>query len=191
LVVFFGANDSSVPEAENRQHVPLDEYLSNLEAIISHPSVTAHNPKIVLIAPAPIDEHLVWANDAAQGRTVISRKNAVLKEYSEAVVALGGRLGVPVVDLWKAFMAKTGWTEENWKQGEPLVGSLDVEQNQELVRLMHDGLHFNAAGYQVLFGEFLKVVRENITELAPENLPLLLPVWNDAKAWEEWDVAHK
>jgi lysophospholipase L1-like esterase len=169
----------------------LDEYLSNLEAIISHPSVTAHNPKIVLIAPAPIDEHLVWANDAAQGRTVISRKNAVLKEYSEAVVALGGRLGVPVVDLWKAFMAKTGWTEENWKQGEPLVGSLDVEQNQELVRLMHDGLHFNAAGYQVLFGEFLKVVRENIAELAPENLPLLLPVWNDAKAWEEWDVAHK
>lgn len=96
-----------------------------------------------------------------------------------------------MVDLWKAFMAKTGWTEENWKQGEPLVGSLDVEQNQELVRLMHDGLHFNAAGYQVLFGEFLKVVRENIAELAPENLPLLLPVWNDAKAWEEWDAAQK
>ncbi|KAF1972355.1 SGNH hydrolase [Bimuria novae-zelandiae CBS 107.79] len=191
LVVFLGANDSSLPGAENKQHVPLPEYVSNLEQILKHPSVTAHNPKIVLIAPAPIDEHLVWDDDKTKGRHAVSRKNAVLKQYSEAAVELGDKLGVPVVNLWKAFMAKTGWKAEEWKESEPIVGSLEMPQNEELVRLLSDGLHFNPAGYQLMLGEFLKVVREKIPDLAPENVPLLLPLWNDAAAWEVWDAKHK
>ena len=165
--------------------MPLEEYIANLKKIIAHPCITAHNPKVVLIAPSPIDEHLVWANDAAQGRKVISRHNIVSKQYSEAVVELGAELGVPVVDLWKAFMSRTGW-----KEGEPLVGSLNEPRNEELEKLMYDGLHFTPLAYQVLFEEFSKTVREHIPELAPENVPLLMPVWNDTKAWEEWDNAH-
>lgn len=191
LVIFFGANDASLPEAENKQHVPLEEYLSNIEAITTHPTVTAHNPKILLVAPPPIEEHLIWANDAAQGRKAVSRKNAVVKQYAEAVVALGGKLGLPVIDLWATFMAKTGWKQEDWREGQPIVGSLEVEQNPKLVELLYDGLHFNPAGYQLMLDEFLKVVRETMPELAPESLPLLLPLWNDPKAWEEWDAAHK
>ncbi|KAJ4356397.1 uncharacterized protein N0V89_004430 [Didymosphaeria variabile] len=191
LVVFFGANDASRPEAENRQHVPLQEYVSNLEKIITHPSVTAHNPKVVLVTPAPIDEHLVWANDKSLGRADVSRRNIDLKKYSEAAAALGEKLGIPVVNLWKAFMAKTGWKEEEWKENEPILGSLELPQNEELVRLMHDGLHFNPAAYQILLEEFLKALREQTPELSPENIPLLLPLWNDAEAWAAWDATHK
>jgi lysophospholipase L1-like esterase len=140
-VVFLGANDASRPGVENRQHVPLDEYVSNLENIITHPSVTAHNPKVVLVAPAPIDEHLVWAHDKSQGRAAVSRKNVDLKKYSEAVVGLGEKLGIPVVNLWKTFMSKTGWKEAEWKQSKPILGSLELPQSEELVRLLHDGKH--------------------------------------------------
>ena len=191
LVVFFGANDASLPKAENNQHVPLEEYVSNLEAMMTHPSVSAHNPKVLLVAPPPIEEHLIWTSDAAQGRKAVSRKNVVVKRYAEAAVALADKLGLPVVDLWTTFMAKTAWKREDWKEGQPLPGSLEMEQDPELVKLLYDGLHFNPAGYQLMLGEFLKVVREKIPELAPESIPLLLPLWNDPKAWEEWDAAHK
>ncbi|KAF2448698.1 SGNH hydrolase [Karstenula rhodostoma CBS 690.94] len=190
LVVFLGANDASRPGAENKQHVPLEEYVSNLEKIITHPSVTAHSPKVVLVAPAPIDEHLVWANDKSQGRAAVSRKNVDLKRYSDAAARLGEKLGVPVVNLWKTLMAKTGWKEEEWKESEPILGALELPQSEELVRLLYDGLHFNPAGYQVLLEELLKAIRESIPELAPENVPLLLPVWNDAGAWDTWDAAY-
>lgn len=143
FVVFFGANDACVPEAESGQHVPLAEYVANLEQIIKHPSVVAHNPKVLLVAPAPIDEHSVWANDRGQGRVHMSRKNAVVKQYADAAVGLGEKLGVPTVNLWKAFMAQTGWEEANWSHQEPLVGSLQVPQHQELTRLMYDGRFCN------------------------------------------------
>lgn len=206
-MVFFGANDSSRPGAENKQHVPLEEYVGNLEKIITHPSVTAHNPKIVLVAPAPIDEHLVWANDKGQGRAAVSRKNVDLKRYSEAAAGLGEKLGIPVVNLWQVFMAKTGWNKEEWKESEPILGALELPQNDELVKLLSDGeqrilhvprasrltsvgLHFNPAGYQLLLQELLAAIRESIPELAPENIPLLLPVWNDAEAWATWDASQ-
>jgi len=95
----------------------------------------------VLVAPAPIDEHLVWANDQTQGRAAVSRKNVDLKKYSEAAAGLGEKLGVPVVNLWKAFMANTGWSEGKWKESEPILGALELPQNEELVRLLHDGRH--------------------------------------------------
>ena len=138
-MVFLGANDASRPEAENQQHVPLQEYVSNLEKIITHPSVAAHNPKVVLVAPAPIEEHLVWANDKSLGRAAVSRKNVDLKKYSEAAVGLGEKLGVPVVNLWESFMARTAWRKEEWKEEEPILGSLELPQSEELVKLLHDG----------------------------------------------------
>lgn len=133
----------------------------------------------------------MWFNEKSLGRAAVSRKNADVKKYAEAAVAVGQRLGVPVVNLWTAFMSSTGWKEQEWKENEPIVGSLDVPQNEELVRLMHDGLHFNPAGYQALLEEFLSVVRETVPELAPENVPMKLPIWNDAEAWESWDASHR
>lgn len=60
-----------------------------------------------------------------------------------------------------------------------------------VLRLTEEGLHFNPAGYQVLLQELLKVIRESVPELAPENVPLLLPLWNDVEAWAMWDAEHE
>jgi lysophospholipase L1-like esterase len=137
--VFFGANDASLPDAPNKQHIPLEEYKANLEKIITHPKIVAHNPRIILIAPPPINEHLWWPRDKSNGYTSVSRIASVTKDYADAARDVGAKLNVPVLDLWKAFMEKADFKMDAWKLGEPLPGSLDIPQNDALVELMYDG----------------------------------------------------
>lgn len=81
----------------------------------------------------------MWANDQNMGRTSLSRRNVDMKSYADTVVDIGQRLGVPVVNLWRAFMAMTPWREETWKSGEAMIGSLELPQDDALVELSHDG----------------------------------------------------
>jgi hypothetical protein len=112
-----------------------------LEKIITHPQIVAHNPRIILIAPPPINEHLWWPRDQESGYTAVSRTAATTKEYADAVVELGAKLNLPVVNLWKAFMEKTDFKIDGWKVGDLIPGSLDTAQNDALVELMYDGKH--------------------------------------------------
>lgn len=138
--VFFGANDASLADAPNKQHVPLDEYVSNLEKIVRHPRIAVHHPRIILVAPPPINEHLWWPRDQSNGYSSMSRVAAATKEYADAAVQLGAKLDIPVVNLWKAFMDKTGFDASTWKDGDALPGSLSIPQNNALVELMYDGM---------------------------------------------------
>ncbi|KAL6705475.1 hypothetical protein ACN47E_006740 [Coniothyrium glycines] len=187
LTVFFGANDASLPDAPNKQHVPLDEYRSNLEKIVKHPLIVAHDPRIILIAPPPINEHLWWPRDQFNGYTSISRSASTTKKYADAVVELGAELDVPVINLWKAFMDKVKFNFEEWKVGSPLPGASSVAQNDVLVELMYDGLHFNPAGYEILFQEVMQLIRAKWPDQSPENLPFVFPLWNDHEAWKAWN----
>ena len=137
--VFFGANDASLATAPNKQHIPLDEFKTNLEKIVTHPQVVAHNPRIILIAPPPINEHLWWPRDQESGYPSVSRTAATTKQYADAVVEIGAKLNLPVVNLWKAFMAKTAFQIDGWKVGDLLPGSLESTPNDALVELMYDG----------------------------------------------------
>ena len=69
------------------------------------------------------------------------------KEYAEAACDVGAKLGVPVVNLWKAFMAKAEFKTDAWKLGDPVPGALGIPQNDALVELMYDGmvLHRNTS----------------------------------------------
>ncbi|KAF2105940.1 SGNH hydrolase-type esterase domain-containing protein [Lophiotrema nucula] len=175
FVLFFGANDASLPNAENKQHVPLEEYKDNLKKIVTHPLVTAHNPRVILVAPPPVNEHLFEP---------VNRVATGTRQYAEAVVELGKELDVPVVNLWNAFMAKTGWEAEKWKIGDPIPGSLNAAPNDGLVELMYDGLHFNPSGYDLFFQEVKSLIENKFPDQTAENLPMVLPAWNDLAAWE-------
>jgi lysophospholipase L1-like esterase len=67
LLILFGANDACLPSSPTRQHVPIEKYRENLQAIINHPSVTAHSPTILLVTPvrcfSPFTLHLVGSKD--------------------------------------------------------------------------------------------------------------------------------
>lgn len=93
-------------------------------------------------------------------------------------------------------MAKVGW-----KEGQPLVGSRDLPNNEEFCRLFTDGkykpapcvylgmlctdcviagLHLTPAGYRIVYDEVLKVIRTNWPDEDPEKLPFVFPSWVDA-----------
>jgi len=190
MTIFFGANDSSLPDAPNKQHIPLDEFTKNLMDIMSHPQIKAHDPRIILVAPPPINEHLWWPRDQSNGYASVTRLAGATKTYADAVVQLGAELGLPVVNLWKAFMAKTDFKADIWKLGDDLPGSLDVSQNDALVELMYDGLHLNPAGYEIFYQELIKVIAEQWPDQSPEKLPMVLPPWNDQEAWKQWESAQ-
>ncbi|KAF2180806.1 SGNH hydrolase [Zopfia rhizophila CBS 207.26] len=189
LIIFFGANDASLPQAENNQHIPLEQYKENLEKIITHPLVVAHKAQIILVAPPPINEHLQWITDKAKGFEKVSRAAASTKSYADAACQVGKKLGVPVVNLWAAFMSRTDFKLDEWKAGGHLPGSLGAAQNDALVELMYDGLHFNPAGYDVLFKETMKLISERWPDQLPENLPTVLPGWNDNIAWKSLEAS--
>lgn len=138
-MVFFGANDASLAEAENNQHVPLEEYKDNLEKIITHPLILAHGARTILVAPPPINEHLQLLSDREKGMKSLSRMAPSTKSYADAACEVGERIGVPVVNLWKAFMSKADFDASTWKSGDVIPGSMDAPQNDALVELMYDG----------------------------------------------------
>lgn len=189
LYIFFGANDAALPQKHNSQHIPLSEYKANIEKLITHPLIKAHAPRIILVTPGPVNEHKTWPHDREKGMRSVSRVAAITKSYADGAAAVGTKLGIPVVNLWKAFMTRAGWTEE-WKDTEPLPGSLDREENEVLRELMYDGLHFNPEGYKILFREVMEVIEREWPAQKPERLPMVLPAWSDGKAWEEFDKAH-
>jgi hypothetical protein len=77
----------------------------------------------------------------------VTRLASATKAYADAVVELGAELNLPVVNLWSAFMAKTGFEADAWKLGDLLPGSLDVAQNDALMELMYDGMHFQGISH--------------------------------------------
>jgi hypothetical protein len=47
------------------------------------------------------------------------------------------------------------------------------------------GLHFNPAGYEILFQEVNKLIEQKWPDQTPEKLPMVLPAWNVAEAWKD------
>jgi len=134
VLVFFGANDATLPE--NLQHVPLPRYVECLEQIVQHDSVTAHEANVILVTPGPVDEWSLQSVDS-HGHAPLSRTAANTKRYADACRELGVKLDVPVVDLWSRFMHAVGW-----RAGEPLAGSREIERNSKLGELLSDGASF-------------------------------------------------
>ena len=206
--VFFGANDASLPDAPNKQHIPLDEFKANLRAIVSHPCILAHAPRIILVAPPPMNEHLWWPRDQSSGYATVSRLAETTKIYADTVVQLGAELHLPVLNLWKAFMSRTDFNVNAWKLGDHVPGSLALPPSDALADLMYDGtstrrildiarvliaspgLHMNPAGYQILYDELINVISHNWPDQLPGKLPMVLPPWNDEVAWEAWKNDH-
>jgi lysophospholipase L1-like esterase len=98
---------------------------------------------VILLTPTPVNEYQLEGFDASKGTPHPSRTAAYTKLYATATREVGAELGVPVADLWTAFMKTTGW-----RDGQPLIGSRDAPNNAKLETLFTDGTlkgfgHFN------------------------------------------------
>ncbi|RDW65447.1 hypothetical protein BP5796_10139 [Coleophoma crateriformis] len=189
LLVAFGANDAVLP-GFTAQHVPLQQYAKNIETIISHPLVKAHNPKILLVTPPPIDEVVRGRLDKAQGLKEVSRRQAVTREYARAIKKIvidyqAKGLDIVLVDLWQAMMDKIaeltpGYVDDEQAGGKNLLGSEEKGENDVCKRFFYDGLHFTGAGYEVFYDTLVKHVGETWKDEPLDNPNYVFPPWSVA-----------
>ena len=194
--VFFGANDACLPGSSSKQCCPLPEYVQNLKDIVTHPTVTAHNPRIILITPPPINEYKLEAADREKGYVEARRSAENTRMYATACREVGEELGIAVLDFWSIVMAKTGWSD-----GEPLAGSRKAMRSRVLGDLFIDGisiqirlkrqitvwmlnaspgLHFLPPAYKLLHKSLMELILQQWPDQNPMNMPFCLPDWTQA-----------
>jgi hypothetical protein len=117
------------------QHIPLDQYIANVKAIVECASTREQRPRILVLTPTPVNEHQIKFFDEEKGFTSPSRTAENTKRYADACRETAISLSVQVVDVWSAFMKIAGW-----KEGQPLVGSHEVPENKVLASMLSDGM---------------------------------------------------
>jgi isoamyl acetate esterase len=88
VVIFFGANDAVT--SDDVQHVPLDEYRSNIRSMID--MFRAHNSavSVIIVTPPPVDS-CRWS----------TRHNSQVSTYADAIRSTALEKSVELVDLWE------------------------------------------------------------------------------------------
>jgi lysophospholipase L1-like esterase len=178
LIVFFGTNDS----AQNaQQHVSLERYAENLRCLATE--ALEHKVPIILVGPAPVDEHKMNGDRATLTNLA----------YSNAAGKVAKECSSPFIDLWHGFLASKGW-----KEGDPIPGKLGENTNQTLDDLLTDGVHFSGKAYRVWYDLLLETIRREHPDLRTENLPTVLPGIADidnsdlpASLWQDVKVASQ
>ncbi|KAK8932936.1 hypothetical protein H634G_07232 [Metarhizium anisopliae BRIP 53293] len=169
LVVLLGANDAAIPTSS--QHVPIDQYKENLTRIVTHPHIQAHNPKILLVTPPPVDEiklTKLGGNDHAPA----ARLSAVTASYAEKAREVASENpNVSSVDLWKAIMDKaiSMAAPNDYIQGGHLLGSPENGKQGGLDSLLPDGIHMSGEAYRVFYDELKDLIGEEWANLAADD----------------------
>mmetsp|Transcript_16470 Transcript_16470/g.32197 ORF Transcript_16470/g.32197 Transcript_16470/m.32197 type:complete len:266 (+) Transcript_16470:29-826(+) len=148
--IFFGANDACDPKVHPRQHVPVDRFKANLKKIVQHIQGTskkgAPEPKIVVIAPPPVDvpRRLEFQKekygDKATG--VAARSLELAKTYAEACVSVGSEMKIPVLNVCKLMIDKGDWKG-----------------------YLNDGLHLSAEGNEFVFEALVALITKEYPDL--------------------------
>jgi lysophospholipase L1-like esterase len=160
--------------------VPIDDYKANLVKIITHPSIQAHQPKILLVTPPPVDEIKLARLDVAAGHESATRKSAVTAAYGEKVREIAREHpGVEVIDLWQVIMDKAiSMTPGDHSSGGPLLGSPENGNQGGLDSLLPDGLHMSGPAYKAFFEAVLPHVGREWTQTPQGGLSdCLFPDW--------------
>lgn len=181
--ILFGANDACLKLPVCNQHVPLDEFKENLTNIIRHPNITAHNPKIFLVTPPPLDEIRITQIDLAAGHSAATRRAKISASYSEAVRQIAAEHpGVTLIDLWKALMDRAVAETPGFDpQKGPCLGDPESGQRGYLEHLLPDGLHLSGESYRVFF-DLVKPHVDSEWAGFPEQdrVGYILPDWKTA-----------
>lgn len=200
-MILFGANDACIPTSQSGQHVPLARYQENLRKIINHPLIVAHNPKVILVVPPPVDAARSLEVDRVnKGINEVRREASNTLEYCKAARVVGEELGDRgvVVDLWQTFMEKAiAETPGYDREKGPLLGSRSLGECKALVDLLPDGLHMSGKyaypvwvsviltflvgkGYKLFFDQVVKAIEEKWPEDQPLKMEMIYPAWGVA-----------
>ncbi len=181
-----------MPLPTNFQRVPIDKYKANLTRIISHPSITAHKPKIFLITPPPLDQIRVTVLDTANGHPAAARQTKNSAAYSDVVRQVAAEnAGVTLIDLHKAIMARAIEKTPGFDPKGPALGDPEGGVRGYLEHLLPDGLHLSSESYRIFYDLVRPhVVAEWAGTRDEDRVGFVLPDWRDAP-WLEEDAHLK
>jgi len=162
FLICFGANDSALSDgAHSRHHIPLQEYVSNLNQMINMIQTWNKSKKIAvaLLTPPPCD-------------TEVQKKsrdnNNITRLYAEACKQLADEMNVPVVDLWNGMQIPI-------KNNDEKVDESSFKSNQQWkADYLSDGLHLTALGNYRLY-ELVVEMLDSRVGLAVTTLPRSFP----------------
>ncbi|KAH9219859.1 SGNH hydrolase-type esterase domain-containing protein [Leptodontidium sp. 2 PMI_412] len=183
LLVLLGSNDACLPQSPSKQHVALDKYRENLRTILTHPSITAHSPKILLVTPPPVNEVHLQENDFEKGYSELTRVQKVTAQYAGVVRELATEFkdkNVVQVDLWTALMKEGARLTPGYVDDGKMIGTLEKGDNPGLRSLLLDGLHLTAAGYKVFLDEVVPVVGPEWAQESELEPNWIFPHWSTA-----------
>ena len=153
FVVFFGANDASLVDLNPRQHVPLDEFGSNLIDMCNYLKDMCKG-QILLVTPPPVDheQRLVYqveryGKQEATGK--LERTNCNAGKYASKCVEIGHATQIPVLDLWTAMQSESNWAS-----------------------LLSDGLHLSPAGNRFVGRAMVHSIQQHYPDLAVAPNPV-------------------
>ena len=180
-IIWLGANDTN---AGTEQHVPCDEYASNMREIINfwqkrcRPDYRLRPAEVVVLSPPPVI-------DGAPG--VQGRSDARNCEYARIAYAVAREMNVHFINVHASFHAypepvPDGAAGYAYNSYDPL--SSPVEQDwpvggkQVTELLQEDGVHLTAKGQARIF-ELLKAHIVHATpHMRPIETALDAPPWN-------------
>lgn len=130
ITVWFGANDAVLPDNDlYSQHVPEDEYGSNLVAIVNRLRAAAPKAKIIMITPPAVDEAARLAH-SPNGK--LERSNEATGRYAKICVEVAQTEGTFVIDMFTL---------------------LSTFQGTDFSSRFVDGLHFSPSGNRLFYDQ--------------------------------------
>uniref|UniRef100_A0A1E1XRD1 Putative isoamyl acetate-hydrolyzing esterase n=1 Tax=Amblyomma sculptum TaxID=1581419 RepID=A0A1E1XRD1_AMBSC len=165
FVMFLGANDCAEPTDCGKQHIPLKEYVSNMEGMLEYlKGCGVPENKLILLTPPPYCDEM-WVSCCREtGRSLPRRSLESVARYVGALSKLGEENNIAVLNLFASFQQ-----ESNWQ------------------KLLLDGLHLSKSGSQKLaklLVPFLNRVIGPVPEMFP-NWKTMDPVHpeSDIASW--------
>lgn len=161
VTIFFGANDASHPDLNERQHVPLKTYKSNMKDIISLTrSSFDEDINIILITPTPVchEGRLRHQKDLYKEEATgkLERTLELSGKYAEGAKEVANEMGLPILDLWTKMQqhapsSSTG--KSSWRD------------------FLSDGLHLSASGNKFVGESLIEIIDQILPELSVKPCP--------------------
>lgn len=154
VIIFFGANDSSLAGPNPKQHVPLSSFRSNLVEMCTYlNSVGVSSSSLIFITPPALCESKWALTCKERGYDTTDRSSANTQRYAQAVLDVGQERDIVTLDLF---------------------GELSKKSN--LDEYLSDGLHLSLQANKVLADLAIPALEAKLQKQFPDPV---FPQWRD------------